>query len=168
MNTTSRTRLAALALLAGTALAPAARAETFITDGSNIAWYGYRSNTAPSFSYQSGTTTITNLDSDSYVWGYLPTSVVLSVGDSLTLSGTATFKSVGASSTFYFGLYNSGENAAPTAGTTFSSIVSGTYDMTGFFAGTNQKRNRRHVRQPFTLVLRARRRVPREPVARDS
>ncbi len=138
MNTTSRTRIAALALLAGTALVPAARAETFITDGSNIAWYGYRSNTAPSFSYESGTTTITNLDSESYVWGYLPTGVVLSVGDSLTLSGTATFKSVGASSTFYFGLYNSGENAAPTAGTTFSSIVSGTYDMTGFFAGTKQ------------------------------
>lgn len=151
MITTNKFARAALVLLAGT-LAPAAHAaETLVTDGSNIDWFGYRSNTTQTaFSYENGTTTMTNLDSDSYVWGYLPVSISLSVGDSLTLSGTALFKSVAATSSFYFGLYDCGENTRPAAGTTFSSIVAGTYDMTGFFGGTNQKTTTTTTTDPET------------------
>ena len=151
MITTKTLTRTALVLLAGT-LAPAAHAaETLVTDGSNIDWFGYRSNTTQTaFSYENGTTTMTNLDSDSYVWGYLPVSISLSVGDSLTLSGTALFKSVAATGSFYFGLYDCGENTRPAAGTTFSSIVAGTYDMTGFFGGTNQKTTTTTTTDPET------------------
>ncbi|MGN0834206.1 MAG: hypothetical protein ACI4QA_00020 [Candidatus Spyradosoma sp.] len=150
MITTKTLTRTALVLLAGT-LAPAAHAaETFVSDGSNIDWFGYRSNTQTVFSYENGTTTMTNLDSDSYVWGYLPVSISLSVGDSLTFSGTALFKSVAATSSFYFGLYDCGENTKPATGTTFSSIVAGTYDMTGFFGGTNQKTTSTTTTDPET------------------
>lgn len=115
-------------------------AETFVTNGAGIAWTGYRSNTATVFAFddEAGTTTMTNLDAKSYVWGFLPSAVALGVGDALTLTGTATFNSVAGDSSFYFGLYDSGPHAAPTAGTTFSSIVEGTWGMTGFFAGTDR------------------------------
>ncbi len=115
-------------------------AETHVTNGAGIAWTGYRSNTATVFTFdaETGTTTMTNLDADSYVWGFLPNAVALDVGDALTLTGTATFNSVAGDSSFYFGLYDSGPHAAPTAGTTFSSIVEGTWGMTGFFAGTDR------------------------------
>ena len=152
MTTTKTLTRSALLLLAGT-LAPTvlSAAETSVSDGSDIDWFGYRSNTAQAvFSYENGTTTMTNLDSNSYVWGYLPVSISLSVGDSLTLSGTALFKSVAASSSFYFGLYDCGENTKPASGTTFSSIVSGTYDMTGFFGGTNQKTTSSTTTDPET------------------
>ena len=111
-----------------------------MTNGAGIAWTGYRSNTATVFAFdaETGTTTMTNLDADSYVWGFLPSAVALSVGDALTLTGTATFISVAGDSSFDFGLYDSGPHAAPTAGTTFSSIVEGTWGMTGFFAGTDR------------------------------
>lgn len=115
-------------------------AETFVTNGAGIAWTGYRSNTATVFAFdgEAETTTMTNLDADSYVWGFLPSAVSLGVGDALTLTGTATFNSVAGDSSFYFGLYDSGPHEAPTAGTTFSSIVEGTWGMTGFFAGTDR------------------------------
>ena len=151
MITTKTLARTALVLLAGT-LAPAAAhaAETFVTDGSNIDWFGYRSKALPAFSCENGTVSMTNLDSDSYVWGYLPVSISLSVGDSLTLSGTALFKSVAATSSFYFGLYDCGENTKPATGTTFSSIVAGTYGMTGFFGGTNQKTTTTTTTDPDT------------------
>ena len=47
--------------------------EVSVTDGFGIEWFGYRSNTVKTvFTYEAGRTTMTNLDSDSYVWGYLP------------------------------------------------------------------------------------------------
>lgn len=114
--------------------------ELSVTDGSGIDWFGYRSNTAKTvFTYENGKTTMTNLDSNSYVWGYLPNEITLNVGDTVTLTGTATFSSVASTGAFYFGLYNCGANTEPSPGTAFSSIVAGTYDMTGFFAGTNKK-----------------------------
>lgn len=128
-------------LLAGTPLVSlGSEPETFLTDGLGIDWFGYRSNTTKTvFSYEDGKTTMTNLDSDSYVWGYLPQAVSLEIGQALTFAGTATFNSVASSGAFYIGIYNSGANAKPETGATFSSIVAGTYDMTGFFGGTNKK-----------------------------
>ncbi|MBQ6704909.1 MAG: hypothetical protein IJN19_02735 [Opitutales bacterium] len=129
------------ALAAGTPfVAVGTDSETFVTDGLGIDWFGYRSNTAKTvFTYENGKTTMTNLDSDSYVWGYLPEEISLEIGDSVTFSGTATFNSVASSGSFYIGLYNSGANTKPASGTTFSSIVAGTYGMTGFFGGTGKK-----------------------------
>lgn len=142
-NSTMKLPLVCLtcALVAGTPFVVAgADSETFVTDGLGIDWFGYRSNTAKTvFTYENGKTTMTNLDSDSYVWGYLPEEISLNVGDSVTFSGTATFNSVASSGAFYIGLYNSGANAKPATGTAFSSIVAGTYGMTGFFGGTNKK-----------------------------
>ena len=104
-------------LLLSACLVPAlGAAETHVTNGAGIAWTGYRSNTATVFAFdaETGTTTMTNLDADSYVWGFLPSAVALDVGDALTLTGTATFNSVAGDSSFYFGLYDSGPHAAPT------------------------------------------------------
>ena len=132
---------ASLALCA--AAFPISATADVVATGEGISWFGYRSNTTKTtFTYNADTKTteMTNLDSDSYVWGYLENGIALDVGQTLTVSGTATFSSVSTSSSFLFGIYNSGANTKPTdSATSFSSIVAGTYDMTGFFAGTTQK-----------------------------
>lgn len=111
MNTTSRTRIAALALLAGTALAPAARAAIDINDSATYYaaenWYGYRSNTDVEYTTTKSSVNFSKIDKSSYVWGYF-NPIVLEVGDSLTFSGTFTFGTIASEGTFSIGLFNSG------------------------------------------------------------
>lgn len=137
----SHTKTAVLAIIAASAFAGAgtAAATTTTITAEDISWYGYRSNSTVSFSYDSttGTTTVSNLDDTSYVWGYLPESITLNVGDTVTLSATITFTSVTSDGVFYFGLYNCGANTEPeSSSVSYTSITEATYDMTGFFAGT--------------------------------
>jgi len=113
--------------------------ETLVSSGENIDWFGYRSNsknTVFTYDAETKTTKMTNLDSDSYVFGYFPQSVALAVGEKLTVRGTATFSTVASNSSFFVGFYNSGENTKPATETTFTSIVDATGTMTGFFGGT--------------------------------
>ena len=111
MNTTSRTRIAALALLAGTALAPAARAAIDINDSATYYaaenWYGYRSNTNVEYTTTKSSVNFSKIDDASYVWGYF-NPIVLEVGDSLRFSGTFTFGTIATKGTFSIGLFNSG------------------------------------------------------------
>ncbi len=111
MNTTSRTRLAALALLAGTALAPAARAAIDINDSATYYatenWYGYRSNTNVEYTTTDSSVNFSKIDESSYVWGYF-NPIVLDVDETLTFSGTFTFGKIASGGTFSIGLFNSG------------------------------------------------------------
>lgn len=144
-NCVSKTaaKAALITLVALSSATTATATDTTVTaTGEGISWYGYRSNSTVSFSYdtETGTTSITNLDANSYVWGYLPSTTVLAIGDSITFSATVTFASVTSSGVFYFGLYNCGENTQPEeSSTSYSSIIEATYDMTGIFAGTKSE-----------------------------
>jgi len=118
--------------------------ETLVSSGENIDWFGYRSNSKNTFftyDAETKTTKMTNLDSDSYVFGYFPQGIELAVGEKLTVRGTATFSTVASNSAFFVGFYNSGENAKPAAGTTFTGIVDATGTMTGFFGGTKTSKS---------------------------
>ncbi len=113
-----------------------ANEEKLVSDGGNIEWFSYRNKGAPKISWEDGTTTISGVNNTSYAWGYMPFAVKLDVGESLSISATAKFKSIANNGVFYFGLFNSGENARPEAGKMFSNSVEGNWGMTGFFAGT--------------------------------
>lgn len=113
-----------------------ASAGTNLYDTNN--WYGYRSNDKTiSFASTENSITISGLDDDSYVWGFLDSGITLNVGETLKFSGTANFESFNASAAFYFGVFNSGLNRTPI--TTSTSIVDNTWDMTGFFSGPKNK-----------------------------
>ena len=113
MNTTSRTRIAALALLAGTALAPAARAAIDINDFATYYdaenWYAIRNGGTPKFEKTESGLKITTLSDDAYVFAYFsPTH--LSVGEYLEVSFslTLTLPSTKTLGTLTFGLFNDG------------------------------------------------------------
>ncbi|MCR5184129.1 MAG: hypothetical protein K6B46_05485 [Opitutales bacterium] len=128
MKITKNTILTSSSILIASALA--AHAGTGLYDTAN--WHGYRSNATVSFTADETSITASGLDKDSYIWGFLDEAIVLGVGETLTVSGTANLKSVNSGSAFYFGLYNSGSNRNTTE---VSSIATATWDMTGFFSG---------------------------------
>lgn len=111
MKSTPRLTLAALALLAGTALVPAARAAIDLDNPATCYnagnWYGYRSNTNVEYTATESSINFSKIDSSSYVWGYF-NPVVLNVGDTLSFSGTFTFGTIASGGTFAAGLFNSG------------------------------------------------------------
>ncbi len=111
MNTTSRTRLAALALLAGTALVPAARAAIDISNSATYYaaenWYAIRNGGTPRFEESDLGLKITTLKADAYVFAYFsPTH--LSVGEYLEVSFSLTLSSPNTLGTLTFGLFNDG------------------------------------------------------------
>lgn len=70
-------------------------------------WYAYRSNAEVTFSSNENSITFSTLDASSYVWGYFP-KVSLSVGESLSVTGTLTFSALSTSGTLMLGVFDSG------------------------------------------------------------
>ncbi|MCD8283854.1 MAG: hypothetical protein LUD52_03935 [Opitutae bacterium] len=113
--------------------------EVVVDSGADIEWCTFRKDATTVTSHAGASTTISNLNKDSYAWGYLPYAVKLDVGQSISITATLSYTSKSSSSEgpFYFGIFNSGENSRPAEEMEFSSIVDGTGTMTGFFACTS-------------------------------
>lgn len=115
MNTTSRTRLAALALLAGTALVPAARAAININDSTTYYakenWYAIRNGGAPTITPTENSVSVGTLKYDGLFFCYFE-PVVLSAGQYLKISGTLNLSEVFTGTTTtntVLGLFDSGD-----------------------------------------------------------
>ncbi len=115
MNTTSRTRIAALALLAGTALVPAARAAIDINDSATYYaaenWYAIRNGGTPTITPTANSVSVGTLKYDGLFFCYFE-PVVLSAGQYLKISGTLNLSEIYAGSTTtntVLGLFDSGD-----------------------------------------------------------
>lgn len=71
-------------------------------------WYATRNGGTPKFTSTEGGLSVTTLSDDAYLWGYMA-PVTLEVGDSLSVSFTATFSASKSLGTFSFGIFNSGK-----------------------------------------------------------